>query len=69
MYPRGMMMTNQESEPVRYTRAQLDARACIQCGSDEGELIPAGHVQHEIRPGQPLGYAVVAHLHHLRAAS
>ena len=62
-------MPGEQQVKQAYTRAQLDARACIQCGSEEGELVPAGHVQHEIRPGQPLGYAVVAHLHHLWAAS
>ncbi|WP_380537407.1 hypothetical protein [Streptacidiphilus cavernicola] len=67
-----MTMTNQESgsaATVAYTRAQLDARACIQCGSADGELVPAGHVQYEIRPGEPLGWAVVAHPEHLPVAS
>lgn len=54
---------------VRISTEQLNAKACIECGGAEGELAPAGHVHREIRPGQPLGYAVVAHLHHLRAAS
>ncbi|MGA5820784.1 hypothetical protein ACPC54_23325 [Kitasatospora sp. NPDC094028] len=44
------------------TRAQLQAEACIRCGGEDGELVPAGHVETPTGPGRaPLGWAVVAH--------
>ncbi|MFD0405641.1 hypothetical protein [Kitasatospora sp. NPDC127116] len=44
------------------TRAQLHERACIHCGSEDGELVPSGHYPMTTRRGfAPLGWAVVAH--------
>lgn len=44
------------------TRAQLQAKACICCGGEDGELVPAGHYPMETQPGAaPLGWAVAAH--------
>lgn len=41
---------------------QLHGRACIRCGRRDGELVDAGYLQVENRPGQLLPWAVVAHL-------
>jgi hypothetical protein len=44
------------------TRAQLQASACISCGTEDGELVPAGHVYTPTIPNHAaLGWAVVAH--------
>ncbi|MDH6710498.1 hypothetical protein P3T27_007248 [Kitasatospora sp. MAA19] len=52
-------MTTHQPEP---SRAQLQAKACIRCGREGGELVPAGHVYTSTSEGQaPLGWAVVAH--------
>jgi len=45
---------------VQYTDAQLHAHACVLCGRDDSELLPAGHVRTEVRPGQTLVWAVAA---------
>lgn len=51
-----------------YTDAQLHALACIRCGRTDGELLPAGHVRTECRPGQHLVWPVVACSAHLPGA-
>ena len=43
-----------------YTDAQLHAKACIYCGRGDGELLPAGHIRVENRPGQMLPWPVAA---------
>lgn len=43
-----------------YTDDQLHSRACIRCGRDDGELLAAGHVRTETRPGQHLVWPVAA---------
>ncbi len=43
-----------------YSDAQLHALACIVCGRGDRELLAAGHVRTEVRPGQHLVWAVVA---------
>jgi hypothetical protein len=53
-----MPRTEQQNPP--YTHAQLHALACIVCDRNDGELLPAGHVQTEARPGEPLTWAVAA---------
>jgi hypothetical protein len=55
-----MPETEAPAPTTRYTPAQLHSRACIVCGRSDGELLPAGHVQVENRPGQFLPWAVVA---------
>ena len=45
---------------LRVGDAQLHADACIHCGRGDGELLGAGHVRTEVRPGQHLVWAVVA---------
>lgn len=45
--------------PAQFSDAQLHSLACIVCGRDNGELLPAGHVRTEVRPGQDLVWAVV----------
>ncbi|QMU76003.1 hypothetical protein GXW83_09900 [Streptacidiphilus sp. PB12-B1b] len=52
-----------------FTDAQLHARACIVCGRPSGELLRAGHVRTEVRPGEHLVWAVVACPEHRGAAS
>ncbi|MFJ9443265.1 hypothetical protein ACIRRH_15545 [Kitasatospora sp. NPDC101235] len=52
-------MTTHQQPP---TRAQLQAKACICCGREGGELVPAGHVYTPTgETSAPLGWAVVAH--------
>jgi hypothetical protein len=60
-------MSGPASLPPPYTQAQLNARACVRCGSEEGTLLPDGHVRTEVRPGQSLVWAVVACASHLEA--
>jgi len=43
-----------------YSDAQLHALACIVCGRHDSELLSAGHVRTEVRPGQDLVWAVTA---------
>jgi hypothetical protein len=44
------------------SRAQLHEQACIHCGGEEGELVPAGHFPLCTRKDRaPLGWPVVAH--------
>lgn len=44
------------------TRTQLQAEACIRCGLEGGELIPAGHAYTPTdKDHASLGWAVVAH--------
>lgn len=45
--------------PTQLTRPQKDGIACVCCGGEGGDLIPAGHVYLPDLPG--LGWAVVAH--------
>ena len=45
-------------ETQHYTDAQLHALACIACGRTGVDLIPAGYVRTEDRPGTPLMWAV-----------
>ena len=52
-----------------YTEAQLHAEACIRCGRAGDDLLPAGHVRTEVRPGQDLVWAVVACPEHQLVAS
>ncbi|WP_158845301.1 hypothetical protein [Streptomyces sp. NRRL WC-3742] len=45
-----------------YTRSQLQGTACIQCGGEDGWLVPAGHVYTPTGARTaPLGWPVVAH--------
>jgi hypothetical protein len=70
--PRERSVSNSPGRAVpgapQYTRAQLHAAACIVCGRDDCELVPDGHVQMEVRPEQPLTWAVVACPEHRSAA-
>ena len=57
-----------ETKPL--TAAQPHAKACITCGSTGSELLPAGHISIENRPGQSLVWPVVScPEHQTRAAS
>lgn len=47
-----------------YSDDQLHGRACIECGGEDGELVRAGYVETESRPGVRLPWAVVAHPDH-----
>ncbi len=38
---------------------QLHALSCIRCGRVDCELLPAGHVRTEVRPGEHLVWPVV----------
>jgi hypothetical protein len=49
-----------EARPLSYTDDQLHERACIVCGKDDGELLPAGHVQTEGVDGNILTWAAAA---------
>lgn len=50
----------QQTEAPPYSDDQLHGLACIRCSRSNGELVPAGHVRVENRPGQQLPWAVVA---------
>jgi hypothetical protein len=52
-----------------YSYAQLHGKACVACAASGGVLVRAGYVEVEVRPGQPLGWAVAAHPDCLRLAS
>ncbi|MFE7594522.1 hypothetical protein ACFU6K_34465 [Kitasatospora sp. NPDC057512] len=49
-------------QPPPPTRAQLHEQACVHCGGEDGELVPAGHVYTPTSAtSAPLGWPVVAH--------
>lgn len=47
-----------EQQTTIYTHDQLHALACIVCGTAEQPLQRSGHVTVEVRPNQPLTWAV-----------
>ncbi|MEV6976247.1 hypothetical protein [Kitasatospora sp. NPDC093806] len=53
------MTTSQRPEPMPFSRAQKDGRACIACEGEAGELVADGYVYLPDLPG--LGWLVVAH--------
>ena len=53
-------MCHQPAGERHYTDAQLHAQACIVCGETDAELLPAGHVRTEGRPGTHLVWAITA---------
>ncbi|MEY9837112.1 hypothetical protein [Streptacidiphilus sp. EB103A] len=58
---------SQTQQAVTYTDAQLHARACVRCGTEDGPLERNGYVETETRPGVRLPWAVVACPDHLGA--
>lgn len=61
-------MSEKQQAPA-YSDDQLHARACIICDRTDGELLSAGYLPIENRPGQHLPWAVVACPDHAGAGS
>jgi hypothetical protein len=58
-------MKQQTGAAPPYSDAQLHALACIACGRDDVELIPAGYLLVENHPGQLLPWPVAVCPDHL----